>query len=126
MHTYGFERLDVWQKARSFAGFLYKLTKNFPGEERFGLVSQLRKAGISIASNIAEGASRSTCKDQAKFYQIAYGSAVEVLNQLIIANDLNLVKSPDYLQAREKIEEITNKINALRNAALRKGAEEMG
>ena len=121
MYTYGFERLDVWQLARGFAVFLYQLTEKFPGEERYGIVSQLRRGGVSIASNLAEGSARTTSKDQARFYQSAYSATIEVLNQLIISQQLHYLTEQEYSTARIKIEEITNKINALRKAALKKG-----
>lgn len=119
MHIYSFEKLQVWQDARQFTVFIYKLTSSFPGEEKFGLVSQIRRACISIASNIAEGSARKSAKDQANFYQIAYSSALEVLNQLIISTDLQLISNEHLIICREKIESLSNKLNALRNSILR-------
>jgi len=77
VHTYSFEKLEVWQKASVYVSTIYKLTESFPVVEKFGLVSQLRRASISIVSNIAEGTSRSSLKDQVRFTEIAYGSAIE-------------------------------------------------
>lgn len=79
------------------------------------MVSQLRRATISIASNIAEGSVRKTYKDKAHFTTIAFSSAVEVLNQIIISFELDIISEEDYLLLRSKIESITNKLNSLRN-----------
>lgn len=108
------------QLARRFAVPVYRIIENFPPEERYGLVGQLRRASVSIASNIAEGSAKTSVKNQAYFYQIAYSSSLEVLNQLIICNDLTFIQEPDHSEARLKIEEITNKINALRKSILNK------
>ena len=96
---------------------------NFPDTEKFGLTSQLRRASISIASNIAEGSARKSYKDKAHFTTMAFGSAVEVLNQLIISFELNFVSEIDYLKLREQLESITNKLNALRNYQIDKSNE---
>ncbi len=86
---YSFEKLDSWVDARKLVKWIYEKTAKFPAEEKFGLVMQLRRAGISIVSNLAEGSARMTPKDQAHFTNLAYSSLIEVLNQLIIAADLN-------------------------------------
>ncbi|HOD09396.1 MAG TPA: four helix bundle protein, partial [Flavobacterium sp.] len=91
--------------------------------EKFGLISQIRRASISIASNIAEGSARKSFKDKAHFSTIAFGSAVEVLNQLIISFELDFISETDYLELRRMLESITNKINALRNYQIEKSAE---
>lgn len=104
MKVYSFEKLVCWQSARDLAVWIYKTTMAFPAEEKFGLTSQMRRAGISIASNIAEGTSRKTAKDQAHFSTISYSSTIELLNDLIIANDLKLLSDEEYQVGREKIE----------------------
>jgi four helix bundle protein len=118
MHIYSFEKLEVWQEARVFSVYIYQITAKFPPEEKFGLVSQLRRATISIASNIAEGSARKSSKDQANFYQLAYSSTLEVLNQLIISLDLGFITEDDLLTCRNKIELISNKLNSLRKSIL--------
>nr|MBA2562582.1 four helix bundle protein [Chitinophagaceae bacterium] len=80
------------------------ITKDFPMDEKFGMISQMRRAAISIASNIAEGTSRKTAKDQSHFSTISYSSTIESLNDLIIANDLNFLTSELYSIGRERIE----------------------
>ena len=118
MYQFSFEKLEVWQLARQFAVEIYHITERFPKDERFGLVSQLRRASISIASNLAEGAGRTSSKDQANFYQLAYSSTLEVLNQLIISSDLKFIQEPNISNCRSKTEELVNKINALRKSAI--------
>ena len=81
--SYAFEKLDVWQKSRLLVKEVYKLTTHFPAEERYGLTSQLRRASVSVSSNIAEGSTRWGKWDKARFYEVAYGSLIEVMNQLI-------------------------------------------
>jgi four helix bundle protein len=76
MRVYGFEKLQVWQDSKSLAVMIYKVTSTFPDDEKYGLTSQMRRAIVSVSSNIAEGSSRNTKKDQAYFYGIAYSSLV--------------------------------------------------
>jgi len=114
MYTYSFEKLEVRNEAKEFTKTIYSLTAKFPDSEKFGLTSQLRRASVSICSNIAEGSARRTNKDKAHFTTISFGSAVEVLNQLIIANELSFLTNNDYLNCRAQIESITNKLNSLR------------
>lgn len=123
MYIFSFEKLEVWIEAKDFIKYLYKITPKFPDTEKYGLVSQLRRASISIASNIAEGSARKNYKDKAHFTTIAFGSAVEVLNQLIISFELNFVSETDYLKLREMLESITNKLNSLRNYQINKSIE---
>ena len=120
MHIYAFEKLDVWQLSRLFAKEIYEITNSFPSAEKYGLVSQIRRASVSISSNIAEGSARGTFKDQAHFYQMSYGSLIEVLNQLIFATDLNFINDEILQKLRYQIDAIANKLNALRNACLKK------
>ncbi|MBA7591220.1 hypothetical protein ES708_33372 [subsurface metagenome] len=112
-HQYSFENLNVWQVARSFTVKIYKTTERFPDIEKFGIVSQLRRASISICSNIAEGNSRISPKERAHYFQIAYSSTMEVLNQLIIASDLEFLSEKELSEFRNSIDEISNKLNAL-------------
>ena len=113
MKIYSFEKLNVWQKSRKLAVSIYKITKKFPKEELFGITSQMRRCSISIASNIAEGSGRHSSKDKARFTEISYSSALELLNQLIICNDVELILDEDYQILREQIEEITLMLDGL-------------
>jgi four helix bundle protein len=116
MKIYSFEKLECWQQARRLAVWTYQSTKDFPADERFGLISQMRRASISIASNIAEGSARKTSKDQAHFSTVAYSSTIELLNDLIISSDLGYLTPDFYLEGREMIEKQTLLIPTLRNA----------
>lgn len=80
-----FRQLNVWEEAHKLTLEIYKLTKNFPKEELFGLTSQMRRATVSISSNIAEGCGRGSNKEYANFIQIALGSAYEIDYQLLLA-----------------------------------------
>ncbi len=115
MHVFSFEKLEIWIEAKEFIKQIYYVTSKFPDTEKFGLISQLRRASISIASNIAEGSARKSFKDKIHFSTIAFSSSVEVLNQLIISFELSFISETDYLELRKMLESITNKINALRN-----------
>ena len=116
MRVYSFEKLECWQKARQLSVWTYGITQKFPSEEKFAMVSQMRRAAISIASNLAEGSSRKTAKDKNHFSTIAYSSTVELLNDLIIANDLKFITDENYLEGREKIECQTFLIAQLRKS----------
>ena len=94
---------------------IYKITKSFPEDEKFGITSKIRRAGISIAANIAEGMSRNTEKDKARFINQAFSSAIEVLNFLIVSHDLEIFDEHQYTDLRAKLEKITNQLNSLYN-----------
>lgn len=102
-----FHELVVWQRARELAGLLYRVTRQFPREEVYGLTGQLRRAGVSIASNIAEGSGRGTRTDYRGFLRVARGSALEVQTQLIIARDLGFGDGVKLVQAERLAEEIS-------------------
>lgn len=119
MKSFSFEKLKVWQKSRTLAVQVYKLTKLFPKEERFGLVSQMRRSAASISSNIAEGSGRHKPKDKARFTEIAFGSALELLNQSILSFDLEYIEEKNYLLIRNEISEITAMLDGLRKSQLK-------
>jgi len=116
MKNYSFEKLESWQHARQLAVWTYKMTKNFPADEKFGLVSQMRRAVISVASNLAEGTSRKTKKEQAHFSTMSYSSTIELLNDLIIPHDLQIIPDELYIEGRERIERQTLLIAGLRKS----------
>ncbi|MDO3693563.1 four helix bundle protein [Wenyingzhuangia sp. chi5] len=120
MYIFSFEKLNVWKDSKEFVKEIYRVTTKFPDSEKFGMTSQLRRASISVPSNIAEGSSRKTSKDQAHFTTLAYSSLMEVLNQIIISHELNYIGLEDYQSIHPQIEMISNKLNALRNAQLNK------
>lgn len=111
---FNFEKLTVWQKARALSKRLYLLTQTFPQTERSGLCDQLRRAGVSVASNIAEGTSRTSFKDQERFIEIAYGSLMECCCQLQLAADIDLVPAETLGECRQDIREIGLMLNALK------------
>jgi four helix bundle protein len=117
-YTFSFEKLHVWLDSKELVTEIYEVTRSFPDEEKFALTSQLRRASISIASNLAEGTSRKTKNDKAHFSTMSFSSLMEVLNQLIIANELNYISDSDYQNLRAQIEKISNKLNALRKSQL--------
>lgn len=119
-YLFAFEKLDVWKLAKEFSIEMYKITKNFPPEERFGLVSQMNRAAVSVASNIAEGSARKGLKDKANFYQIAYSSLMEVTSQLLIAKELGFIQEDSHKTLRLTIHELSNKLNALYNSQFHK------
>lgn len=114
MKIYSFEKLECWKQARILAVWTYQNTKTIPAEEKFGLVSQMRRAAISIASNIAEGTSRTSKKDQSHFSTIAYSSTIELLNDFIISKDLMFLSDEQYKEGRELVEKQTLLIASLR------------
>jgi four helix bundle protein len=118
MFEYSFEKLEVWKESVKLVKLIYTMTNQFPQEEKFGLVSQLRRASISISSNLSEGTSRITNKDKAHFTTMSFSSAMEVLNQLIISKELQFISEKDYLELRKKISKITNMLNSLRKTQL--------
>lgn len=86
-----FKDLEVWKLSRQFCSQIYLVTANFPDNEKFGLTNQLRRASVSVPSNIAEGCSRSSNKDFSRFLEIAIGSIYEIETQLLIAFDLGYI-----------------------------------
>lgn len=116
MYKYSFEDLDVWILASELAVDIYKTTENFPKSELFGLTSQLRRASISVSSNIAEGSGRSTQNDKAHFSVIAYGSLMEVQSQLLISEKLNLVSQEDSKKLRRSINRTSFLLNSYKNS----------
>lgn len=110
-YKFGFEKLEVWQNSIQLSKLIYYLTLSFPKEETYGLTSQIRRTMISVSSNIAEGSSKNSLKDQARFSEIAFGSLLEVLNQIILAFELSYISEENYIDCRNKIE-----LNALKKS----------
>src|SRR5713101_967367 len=115
---FNFEKLDVWQKAVDFADLIYKKTRVFPAEERFGLTNQLRRAAVSISSNLAEGSSRSSKNDFARFTEIAAGSVFEVVSQAFIAQRQSLWSEDRFLRIYADAEELSRMLSGLRKSLL--------
>lgn len=112
------ERLEVWQRAMQLTLEMYRLTGHFPKEERFGLVSQLRRASVSIPSNIAEGHARSSRKEFLHFLAQAYGSSAEVYTQLVIAQSIPLTEHERFLRSFELLAETQRMLLGMRRSLL--------
>ncbi len=108
-----FKDLLVWQKGHNIVLEVYRLTKLFPREELFALTSQIRRAVISITSNIAEGFGRAFLKEKVHFYTISYGSLLETLNQLEIAKDLGYITSKDFVNLEAELSELAKMLQSL-------------
>ncbi|MEX0722118.1 MAG: four helix bundle protein [Balneolaceae bacterium] len=111
MHNY--KQLDVWDMAIDLATSLYSITKNHPKEEKYGLVSQMRRAAVSISSNIAEGAGRNSDKEFRQFLNIAFGSCSELETQLIISKRLAYLSPSDFEKLSSHLTEIQKMIYTL-------------
>ena len=98
-----FTDLIAWQEAHKLVVHIYKLTKDFPKDETFGIVSQMRRAAVSITSNIAEGFGRHGYKERIQFYYLSHGSLVELKNQLIIARDVGYLNPQKYATVNEQL-----------------------
>ncbi|HEX5490197.1 MAG TPA: four helix bundle protein [Candidatus Udaeobacter sp.] len=113
---FNFEKLDVWQEAIQFADLVYTLTGNFPAEERFGLTNQMRRAAVSISSNIAEGSSRLSRTDFARFVEIAPGSLFEVVSQASIALQRKMIGRNKYDEIYAEAEKQSKMLSGLRRS----------
>ncbi len=113
-----FEKLDVWHKAIAFANDIYGHTRNFPADERFGLTSQMRRAAVSVSSNIAEGSSRKSDVDFVRFIEIGYGSLMEVVSQSHIARDQNFLGESAFRTIYDESERVARMLSGLRTSLL--------
>lgn len=120
MKEYSFEKLDVYIDARTFVKTIYDVSSRFPESERYALTDQIRRAVVSITSNLAEGTSRSSNRDKAHFVEMSYGSLMEVVSQLQIAMDLGYISREQYETQQTKIESISYKLYALRRSFVNK------
>jgi four helix bundle protein len=108
-----YTKLEVWQKSRALARDIYEVSGKFPQHELFGLMQQIRRAAVSIPSNIAEGSGRGSWRDRKRFVLVARGSAFEVETQLFIAEDLQYVESASATALRERASEIARMLAGL-------------
>jgi four helix bundle protein len=108
-----FRQLKVWQKAHELTLAVYRLTATFPREELYGLRNQLRRAGSSIAANLAEGCGRNGDAELARFCSMAMGSASELEYHLLLGRDLELIKRKDYLVLHQEVTELKRMLTAL-------------
>ena len=110
-----FKELLIWKKSRYFCSEIYSITASFPSDEKFGITNQLRRASVSIPSNIAEGSSRNSNKDFARFLEIAIGSGYEIETQLLIASDLKFLKLEKLEELLISLDEIIKMISKFRS-----------
>ena len=108
-----FRQLQVWEKSHQLALAVYKATKEFPKEELYGLTSQIRRASMSIPTNIAEGCGRNTDPEFARFLQFAMGSAGETEYQLLLARDLGFLPDDTYNMLHNNVEEVKRMLASL-------------
>ncbi|MDA8886554.1 four helix bundle protein [Bacteroidia bacterium] len=113
MKKHNFKNLQVWQKAKVLIKEIYQITRTFPDDERFGLISQLRRASISVMANLAEGSGRKTSKDLGHFTTMSYGSALEIESLLIASLDLGYLNDDEYSNLEERINEVQRMLNGL-------------
>lgn len=124
MHIYSFEKLEVWTPVRDLCADIYKVTNAFSTEEKFGLVSQKRRASVSIASCIAEERSRIDKKDQSHIHTVSFSAAPELLNQLILSYPLIFITKNQLHEAGVKIEPITKGLSNLKRSTLKSQTSE--
>jgi four helix bundle protein len=115
---FNFEKLEVWQKAIDFADSVYTLTRSYPSDERFGLTSQMRRAAVSISSNIAEGSSRHSHDDYARFIEYATGSVFEVVSQARISLRQHFLSQDEHDKLYSLAEEQSRMLSGLRRSLL--------
>jgi four helix bundle protein len=108
-----FRRLEVWRRSRGLTADVYRLTATFPPEERYGITAQMRRAVISIPSNLAEGAGRSTDRDFARFIDLAQGSAFELESQLTLCVDLGLAIESSTGEILDEVRQLQRMLHGL-------------
>lgn len=113
MEVFGYRKLIAYQKAKEVVKRAYRLMKKFPADERFAMCDQLRRASVSITSNIAEGVTRYSVKDKAHFIEMSYGSLMEVSSQFEIAEELGYISSAERLSIDQLIEEVARLLSGL-------------
>lgn len=114
--VYSFEKLKVWQEAKKLVVDVYQLLDNFPKFEKYALCDQIRRAIVSVPSNIAEGSGRRSLKEQIHFLEISYGSLMETYNQLLIAIDLTYITEESVEAIKPSIDAVAKMINGLSNS----------
>ena len=113
MEVFGYRKLIAYQKAKEVVKHTYKLLKKFPAEERYAMSDQLRRASVSITSNIAEGINRYSVKDKSHFIDMSYGSLMEVSSQFEIAEELGYITAEERLSMDQLIEEVARLLSGL-------------
>ena len=118
--AYAFENMKAWQEARKLVVEVYHLLDDFPKFENYALCDQIRRAIVSVPSNLAEGSGRISVKEQLHFYEISYGSLMEAYNQLIIAADLKYIGDNNLKELEPQIDVVARMLNGLRSSLMKK------
>lgn len=118
MDLFSFERIVAWQKAHQSTLLVYKVTQSFPDNEHYGLVSQFRRAAVSIGANIAEGYKKLGKADKLRFLNISEGSLAECENYIVLSRDLGFVGEEDYLLLHNSAEEVGRLLTAYSNGII--------
>lgn len=116
MEFFGYRNLVAYIKAREVVRNVYRLVKQFPKEEQFALSSQMRRAAVSITSNIAEGMTRYSNKDKVHFLEISYGSLMEIMSQLEVAEDQNYISHNEFLNMEALIADVARLLSGLQRS----------
>ena len=117
--AYAFENLNAWKESRKLVVAVYQLLDQFPKFEKYALCDQIRRAIVSVPSNIAEGSGRTSLKEQLHFYEISYGSLMESYNQLILAADLKYIGEDNLEELKPQIDIVARMLNGLRAALIK-------
>lgn len=119
-YQFSFEKLEVWQLARKLATLIYKATQSFPQEEKYSLVSQIRRSAVSVSANIAEGTTRQTAKDQAYFTTVSFSSLMELFNHMILSSDLGYISDDELTGYRQQIQQLSVKLSNLKASQVKR------
>jgi len=122
MEKFSFENIIAWQKAHSFTRCVYKITKHFPEDERYGMTSQFRRAAVSIGANIAEGYKKLSKADKLRFLNISDGSLAECENYIILARDVEYINEEEYALLHNSAEEVGRLLIAYSNGIINNNA----
>ncbi|HQU59739.1 MAG: four helix bundle protein [Phaeodactylibacter sp.] len=118
VYQFSFERLEAWKKALQLTKTVYGITQGFPSDEKFGLVTQMRRCAVGVPSHLAEGSARITNKDKAHYSTMSFSTLMELLNHLIISYELGYISKERYTNLRQTIYEVSRLLNGLRRSQI--------
>ena len=122
IEVFGYRKLLVYQRSRDYVAMIYRVLQKFPTEERFALCDQLRRAAISITSNIAEGMGSFSDKEKIHFLEIAFGSLYETMSQIELALVFNYITQEEFAEFEKNVVDIAKMLSGLRNSIMNKNA----
>lgn len=114
--AFRFEKLEVWKRSVAYGDLVYEVTERFPAKERFGLISQLSRAAVSISGNIAEGSSRASNKDFSRFVEIAFGSLCETISHLYMSRRRKMISDEEFTRLYDAAVELSRMLSVFRNS----------